>query len=102
VVGRVVGAEERVCSGGEERAVVRARVTREKARRVLQAAAVEAYGRPGAYVTRDPVMRRSNILELEEFWEIAGYLDSKGWIAEADDDYGIFVVTPAGLEEAMS
>lgn len=82
--------------------VSEARVTREKARRVLQAAAVEAYGRPGAYVTRDPVMRRSSISELEEFWAIAGYLDSKGWIAEADDDYGIFVVTPAGLEEAMS
>ncbi|MDX6380231.1 MAG: hypothetical protein QOI57_1255 [Rubrobacteraceae bacterium] len=47
-------------------------------------------------------MRRSSISELEEFWAIAGYLDSKGWIAEADDDYGIFVVTPAGLEEAMS
>ncbi len=81
--------------------VSEARAIQEKARRVLQAAAVEAYGRPGAYVSRDPVMRRSNISDLEEFWVIAGYLDKKGWIAEADDDYGIFVVTPAGIDEAM-
>ena len=78
-----------------------AKVTREKARRVLQAAAVEAYGRPGAYVTRDPVMRRAGVADLEEFWAIARYLADKEWIAEADDDYGIFVVTPAGVEEAM-
>ena len=82
--------------------VSEARVIREKARRVLQAAAVEAYGRPGAYVTRAPVMRRARISDLEEFWAIAGYLDSRGWIAEADDDYGIFVITPAGVGEAMS
>ncbi len=61
---------------------------------------MEAYGRPGVYVTRDIVMRRANISDLEEFWAIARYLDEKGWIAEADDDYGIFVVTPAGAEEA--
>lgn len=92
-----------MCIGGEEKAVVsEAKTTREKARRVLQAAAVEAYGRPGAYVTRDPVMRRARVSDLEEFWAIARYLDDKGWIAEADDDYGIFVVTPAGVEEAMS
>jgi hypothetical protein len=28
------------------------------------------------------------------------YLYERGWIAEADDDYGIFVVTSAGVEEA--
>jgi hypothetical protein len=95
--------EGRVCIGGEGKAVVdEAKVTREKARRVLQAAAVEAYGRPGAYVTRDPVMRRARVSDLEEFWAIARYLADKEWIAEADDDYGIFVVTPAGVEEAMS
>lgn len=76
--------------------------TREKARRVLQAAAVEAYGRPGAYVTRDPVMRRAGALDLQEFWAVAEYLEGKGWIAEADDDYSIFVVTLAGVEEASS
>lgn len=75
---------------------------REKARRVLQAAAVEAYGRPGAYVTRDPVMLRSGVSDLEEFWAVAEYLEERGWISEADDDYGIFVVTLAGVEEATS
>jgi hypothetical protein len=79
-----------------------AKATRESARRVLQAAAVEAYGRPGAYVTRDPVMQRANISDLKEFWTIVGYLEERGWIAEADDDYGIFVVTATGIEEATS
>lgn len=86
-------------TGGEEAIKSEARVTREKARRVLQAAAVEAFGRPGAYVTRDPVMRRAGVSDLEEFWTIARYLDEKRWIAEADDDYGVFVVTAAGVEE---
>ena len=82
--------------------VSEAEATRESARRVLQAAAVEAYGRPGAYVTRDPVMQRANISDLEEFWAIVRYLEERGWIAEADDDYGIFVVTATGIEEATS
>ena len=63
---------------------------------------VEAYGRSGAYVTRDPIMGRANISDSREFWAIARYLDEEGWIAEADDDYGIFVVTPAGIDEAAS
>jgi hypothetical protein len=61
---------------------------------------VEASGRPGAYVPRDPVMYRAGDSNLEEFWGIAEYLDERGWIAEADDDYGIFVVTPEGIDEA--
>jgi hypothetical protein len=61
---------------------------------------VEAYGRPGVYVTRDIVMQRANISDLEEFWAIAGYLYGKGWIAEGDDDFGIFLLTPSGVEEA--
>jgi hypothetical protein len=93
-------APDASATGGEEAIKSEARVTREKARRVLQAAAVEAFGRPGAYVTRDPVMRRASVSNLDEFWTIATYLDEKGWIAEADDDYGVFVVTTAGLEEA--
>ena len=93
-------APDASATGGEEAIKSEARVTREKARRVLQAAAVEAFGRPGAYVTRDLVMRRASISELEEFWTIARYLDEKGWIAEADDDYGVFVVTAAGVDEA--
>jgi hypothetical protein len=68
----------------------------DKARRVLQAAAVEAHGRPGVYITRDQVLHRANLSEVAEFWTIAEYLDQKGWINEADPDYGIFVVTPEG------
>ncbi len=62
---------------------------------------MEAYGRPGAYVTRDPVMRRAGVWDLKEFWIVAEYLEEKGRISEADDNYGIFV-TLAGIEEAMS
>ena len=72
----------------------------EKARRVLQAAAVEAYGRTGTYVTMTPVMNRANLSDLEEFRSIAEYLERKGWIAEADPEYGIFVLTPEGVDEA--
>lgn len=73
---------------------------RETARRVLQAAAVEAHGRPGAYITGERVMGRANMVDLEGFRAIAEYLETKGWIAEADSDYGIFVVTRAGIDEA--
>ena len=76
-------------------------VSRETARRVLQAAAVEAFGRPGAYVTRGQVMRRAAMVDLEVFWAIAEYLEEPGWIAGADTDYGVFVLTPEGLDEAM-
>lgn len=74
---------------------------RETARRVLQAAAVEAFGTSGAYVTRDGVMQRANMVDLSTFIAIAGYLQEKGWIAEADPDYGVFLVTPQGVDEAM-
>ena len=77
-------------------------ISREAARRVLQAAAVEAFGRPGAYVTSASVRARSNIIEPEELGQIVRYLESRGWIAEADDDYGVFVLTPEGIDEAMS
>ena len=72
----------------------------ETARRVLQAAAVEVHGRPGAYVTRDRVMQRTNMADTEHFRTIAKYLEERGWIAEADDDYGVFVVTVSGIAEA--
>jgi hypothetical protein len=73
----------------------------EKSRRVLQAAAVEAYGRPGMYVLRERVMSRANISDLAEFLVIAEHLERRGWIAEADADYGVFVLTPEGIDEAM-
>jgi hypothetical protein len=73
----------------------------ETARRVLQAAAVEAHGRPGAYVAQDRVMQRANMADTEHFRTIAEYLEERGWIAQADADYGVFVVTVFGIEEAM-
>ena len=84
-------------NGGEE-----ARdVPRKTARRVLQAAAVEAFGRPGVYVTQEGVMQRAAIVDLSTFLRIAGYLEGRGWIAEADADFSIFTVTAEGLDEAM-
>jgi hypothetical protein len=74
----------------------------ETARRALQAAAVEAYGRPGAYVARDLVMKRANMADTEHFRMMAKYLEEQGCIAEADTDYGVFVVTVSGIEEATS
>jgi predicted transcriptional regulator len=74
----------------------------EKSRRVLQAAAVEANGRPGMYVLRDRIMSRVNISELAEFQLIAEHLERKGSIAEADADYGVFILTPEGVDEPMN
>ena len=73
----------------------------ETARRVLQAAAVEAHGRPGAYVTQDRVMQRANMVDTEHFRAIAKYLEERGWIAQADAGYGVFIVTASGIAEAL-
>ena len=102
VAGDASGGRRRGVStkGGEKTIENGATAIPEKARRFLQAAAVEAFGRPGAYVIQDPVMRRAGVADPEEFRTIAVYLDERGWIAEADDDYGIFVVTSAGVEES--
>jgi hypothetical protein len=96
----VAEAEGVSARGGEKTIKNGATAMPEKARRFLQAAVVEAFGRPGAYVIQDSVMRRAGVADLEEFRTIAVYLNDRGWIAEADDDYGIFVVTAAGVEEA--
>jgi hypothetical protein len=74
----------------------------ENSRRVLQATAVEANGRPGMYVLRAHILSRANISELAELQLIAEHLERKGSIAEADADYVVFVLTPEGLDEAMS
>ena len=58
----------------------------ETARRVLQAAAVEANGKAGAYVTQEGVMQRANMVDAEHFRTIARYLEEQGWIAEAEAD----------------
>ena len=76
-------------------------IPRETARRVLQAASVEAFGRPGVYVTRERVMGRAAMVDLQMFVRIAEYLEKEGWIDEADADYGMFTVTVEGLDEAM-
>ena len=76
-------------------------IPRETARRVLQAATVEAFGRPGVYVTRERVMGRAAMVDLQMFLRIAEYLEKEGWIDEADADYGMFTVTVEGLDEAM-
>ena len=73
----------------------------ETARRVLQAAAVEANGRPGVYVTQEGVMQRANMVDAEHFRTIARYLEERGWIADADADYSVFVVTVSGIAEAI-
>ena len=72
----------------------------EPAHRVLQAVAIEAHGRPGAYVTRDLGMKRFNMANTKHFRTIARYLEEQGWIAEVDADYGVFVVTTSGIAEA--
>ena len=74
----------------------------DKARRVLQAAAIEAYGRAGVYVIMGQVMSRANLSDPKEFRTVAQYLEGKGWIAEADSNYGIFVLTPEGVDTAMN
>ena len=71
----------------------------ETARRVLQAAAVEANGIPGAYVTQEGVMQRASIVDAEHFRTIARYLEEQGWIADAE--YGVFMVPASGIAEAI-
>jgi hypothetical protein len=71
----------------------------ETARRVLQAAAVEANERAGAYVTQEGVMQRANMVDAEHFRTIARYLEEQGWIEDAD--YGVFVVSASGITELI-
>ncbi len=61
--------------GGEKTIENGATAIPEKARRLLQAAAVEAFGRPGVYVTQDSVMRRTGAVDPERFATIARYLE---------------------------
>ncbi len=44
-------------------------------------------------------MRRANISEVAEFVAVAEHLERRGWIAEADAGYCIFVLTPEGLDD---
>ena len=72
-----------------------------EAHRLLQAATVEAYGRAGVYVTMDRVMKRADIADQDEYQTLVQYLEAQGWIAAADDDYGIFTLTQEGIDEAI-
>ena len=62
---------------------------------------MEAKGRAGAYVTQEGVRQRANMVDAQHFRTIARYLEEQGWIAEADPDYGVFVVTVSGIAEAI-
>ena len=62
---------------------------------------MEANGIPGAYVTQEGVMQRANMVDVEHFRTIARYLEEQGWIAEADAEYGVFVVSASGIAEAI-
>ena len=68
---------------------------------MLQAAAVEANGRPGAYVTQKGVMQRANMVDAKHFTTIARYLQEQGWIEDADAEYSFFVVSASGIAEAI-
>jgi hypothetical protein len=37
--------------------------------------------------------------DTEHFRTLAKYLKEQGWIADADADYGVFVVTTSGIAE---
>jgi hypothetical protein len=63
---------------------------------------VEAYGREGVYVTMNQVMKRAGLSDPEEFEAIAAYLEEISLIAEADPDYGVFVLTFEGIAKAMN
>ncbi len=70
---------------------------RQKARRVLEAAAAEAEGKPDEPVFALPVMRRAGVTNAE-FRRAARYLDEQGWIAEGREDYETFVVTSESVD----
>ena len=46
-------------------------------------------------------MQRANMLDSEHFRTIAKYLEERGWIAQADAGYGVFIVTASGIAEAI-
>ena len=73
----------------------------ETARTVLLAVVVETHACPGAYVTQEGVMQMANMVDAEHIRTIARYLQEQGWIEDAEADYGVFMVTGAGIAEAI-
>ena len=51
-------------------------------------------------MTQEGVMQRANMVDAETFRTIARYLEEQGWIEDADAEYGVFMVTGAGIAEA--
>jgi hypothetical protein len=41
------------------------------------------------------------MVDAEHFRTIARYLQEQGWIADADAEYGVFMVSAAGIAEAI-
>jgi hypothetical protein len=41
------------------------------------------------------------MVDAEHFRTIARYLEEQGWIADADAEYGVFMVPASGIAEAI-
>ena len=52
-------------------------------------------------MTREGVMQRANMVDAQHFRTIARYLEERGWIADADAEYDVFVVSASGIAEAI-
>ncbi len=52
-------------------------------------------------MTREGVMQRANMVDVEHFRTILRYLEQQGWIEDADAEYGVFVVSASGIAEAI-
>lgn len=70
----------------------------EKRRRVLRAAYELANGTPWEYVNQDGVMQQSGVRDKAEYMGIVGCLEATGQVADATDEYEMFVLTPEGIE----
>jgi hypothetical protein len=46
------------------------------------------------------VMQRAHMADTEHFKVIVEYLEERGWIAQADADYGVFMLSASGIQEA--
>jgi hypothetical protein len=59
-----------------------------------------SYMRALAFVSYYGSSGWANIAEESKFSSIARYLENKGWIAKSTADYGVFMITAEGIEEA--
>lgn len=82
-----------------------AREMQDKAHKVLLAAVKEAEGATNEHVYMDTVMplankAGANISSEEEWMKVAMYLDGLGYFTDGGDKYGMFLVTPRGVNAA--